>query len=85
VNTYGIWIAGAVDVDELNTICPHPMTAVRAEAHAALVAVETDQAGLIGLLRCLHGLGLTLLAVRWMQNEEWRKNANETAISPPLS
>ena len=55
-HTYLIQLRGAVDVDELNARAPLRMTTTQ-------VAACTDQAGLIGLLRHLHGLGFQFLSI----------------------
>ena len=39
------------------------MSPVQAEAATTRVTVSTDQAGLIGLMRHLHGLGFQFLSV----------------------
>jgi hypothetical protein len=62
-HTYLIQLRGSVDVDELNSRAPLQMTGVRVEATIMQVTVSADQAGLIGLLRHLHGLGFQLLSI----------------------
>lgn len=64
MNTYWIEIRGQVDVNELNPASPHHMTAIRVDPTPTLITVCTDQSGLIGLLRHLHGLGLELLSLK---------------------
>lgn len=61
-HTYLIQLHGAVDVDELNARAPLRMTA-QVEATTTQVAACTDQAGLVGLLRHLHGLGVQLVSI----------------------
>jgi hypothetical protein len=61
--TYLIQLRGPVDVDELNALTPLRMTRVRADTTTTLVTMSTDQAGLIGLMRHLHGLGFQFLSV----------------------
>jgi hypothetical protein len=39
------------------------MTVVQGDAESTLFLVRTDQSGLIGMLRYLHGRGLVLLSV----------------------
>jgi hypothetical protein len=63
-HTYLVQLRGSMDIDELNALAPLQLTKVRADATATLVAASTDQAGLIGLMRYLHGLGLQLLSVK---------------------
>ena len=62
-HTYLIQLRGSVDVDELNARTPLQIAEVRAEATKTRVMVSTDQAGLIGLLRHLHGLGFQFLSI----------------------
>jgi len=62
-HTYLIQLRESIDVDELNALTPLRMTQVRAEAATTLVTVCSDQAGLIGLLRHLHGLGFQFLSI----------------------
>ena len=68
--TYLIQLRGPVDIDELNALTPLRMTRVRAEATTTLVTMSTDQAGLIGLMRHLHGLGFQFLSVICELTEE---------------
>lgn len=60
---YLIQLRGPVDVDELNTLTPQQVTVVQAGAATTAVTVSTDQSGLIGLMRHLHGLGFRFLSV----------------------
>jgi hypothetical protein len=62
-HTYLIQLRGSVDVDELNARAPLWISGARAEAATTLMTVCSDQAGLIGLLRHLHGSGLQLLSI----------------------
>lgn len=64
MNTYRIQLRGQIDVNELNRMSPHQMTLVQAGPEATLVSICTDQSGLIGLLRHLHGRGLVLLGLQ---------------------
>jgi hypothetical protein len=63
VGTYLIRLCGQVDEGEINGMSPLPMTLVQADTAATLFTVVTDQSGLIGLMRHVHGLGLKLLSV----------------------
>lgn len=63
---YFIQLGGQVDEGEINAMSPLQMTLVRADTAATLLTVDTDQSGLIGLVRHLHGLGLTLLSVQYV-------------------
>lgn len=61
--TFLIRLHGHVEADEVNAMTPLQMTRERIEPGATLFSVTTDQSGLIGLLRHLHGLGLLFLSV----------------------
>jgi hypothetical protein len=68
MNTYFIQLRGQVNVSDLNALSPHQMTVIQAKPASTLISICTDQSGLVGLLRLLHNLGLTLLSV--IQEEE---------------
>jgi hypothetical protein len=61
--TYRIEVLGQVDENDLNTMSPFKTTVIRAEAAATLFTIHTDQSGLIGMIRHLHGQGFVLLSV----------------------
>jgi hypothetical protein len=61
--TYQIAVRGRVGATELNAKSPHEMSIVQSAASATRFTVRTDQSGLIGLLRHLHGRGFVLLSV----------------------
>ena len=61
--TYRIEVRGQADENDLNAISPLQMTVVRVDTIATLFTVCTDQSGLVGLMRHLHGRGLVLLSV----------------------
>ncbi len=61
--TYRIQLRGQVAADEINTRSPLLLTLVNTDPAATCLTVTTDQAGLIGLLRHLHGLGFVILSV----------------------
>jgi menaquinone-dependent protoporphyrinogen oxidase len=63
VCTYQIQVRGRVDLADLNAGSPVQMQAAGAEATATRLAVETDQSGLIGLIRHLNGRGVLITAV----------------------
>ena len=58
VCTYQIEIQGQVDVHDLNTISPLKMELTRVDQNGTQFKICTDQSGLIGLMRYLHGMGL---------------------------
>ncbi len=61
--TYHIEIQGKADENDLNAVSPLQLTILRSEPKLTLFTICTDQSGLVGLLRHLHGRGLVLLSV----------------------
>jgi hypothetical protein len=51
------------DADFLRSYCPAGFTLTMQEDAATLTNLRTDQAGLLGLIRCLHNLGCTVLSI----------------------
>jgi menaquinone-dependent protoporphyrinogen oxidase len=68
--TYQITLRGRVDEADLNATSPLQVTMAAATEEATQFCVDTDQSGLVGLVRHLHARGLVLLSV-------------ENAPSPP--
>jgi hypothetical protein len=62
--TYQIELQGQLDENDLMPTSPLNITLLRLGPASTLFTVRTDQSGLIGLLRHLHGRGLVLLSVR---------------------
>lgn len=60
---YLIRIGAAVEESELNAAGPLAVVVVGSDEHDTLLSVRTDQSGLMGLLRHLHGLGFVLLSM----------------------
>jgi hypothetical protein len=61
---YQIELQGQLDELDLSLASPLSFRLLRPCPDTTVIAVCTDQSGLIGLLRHLHGRGLVLLAVR---------------------
>lgn len=61
--TYHIQLRGQAEESEINAMSPLQMTVVRVNQAATLFSVCTDQSGLIGLMRHLHGLGFVFQSV----------------------
>ncbi len=61
--TYLVQLRGQVDGDDLNACSPLQITVSRVDAATTWLTVDTDQAGLIGLLRHLHGMGFTFISL----------------------
>ena len=60
---YRVQVAGRVDEKEINATSPLEMEVERIDANSTWLSVHTDQSGLIGLMRHLHGLGFVFLCV----------------------
>lgn len=61
--THHIEVRGQVDESAFNATSPLQITVVRVHPAATLFTIRTDQSGLIGLIRHLHGRGFVLLSV----------------------
>jgi hypothetical protein len=61
---YQIEIRGLMDEGGLNETGPLRVSRLRGDDSSTVFEVRTDQSGLIGLLRHLHGQGAVLLSVR---------------------
>ncbi len=60
---YQIELLGQIGETDLNAMSPIHMTLISADLVSALYVIHTDQSGLVGLLRHLHGRGLVILSV----------------------
>lgn len=63
MNIYHIQLRGQIDEDEINTMSPLQMACEWGDTAVSQFTVHTDQSGLIGLMRHLHGLGYVFLSV----------------------
>jgi hypothetical protein len=72
--TYFIQLRGQVGLDDLNPTSPIIMKPVGMEPTKTSLMIFTDQSGMIGLLRHLHGLGLIILSMRCKPEEENAEN-----------
>ena len=61
--TYTLQLHGQVNENEINALGPLQMTIEKAGAGATWFTISTDQSGLIGLMRHLHGLGFVFLSM----------------------
>ncbi len=61
---YRLQIGGRVDEDNLNASSPLEVKVERVEADSTWLSVLTDQSGLVGLMRHLHGMGFALLSIQ---------------------
>jgi hypothetical protein len=60
---YRITIRGQVDPEDINAMSPTHVVVAQVDSAAASITVRTDQSGLVGLIRHLHGRGFVLLSV----------------------
>jgi hypothetical protein len=66
-NAYEITVMGEIDASWLTgfgEVEVQPEIVVGGERQSTLSKIVTDQAGLVGLIRRLHGLGVVLLSIR---------------------
>lgn len=61
---YQIEIEGQVDEKAFNTTSPLQMSVIQVDEDSTIFTVHTDQSGLIGLMRHLHGRGFVFLSLR---------------------
>ncbi len=61
--TYQILIRGSLGCEDVAAFGPREMHLEATAEHNTLLVARTDQAGLIGLLRHLHGSGRILLSI----------------------
>ncbi len=62
-NTYHIRVRGPAEEDDLNANSPLRLAVIESGPDATLLTVSADQAGMVALVRHLHGLGYVLLEV----------------------
>ena len=63
VRTYTIKIHGRVEEEDINPTSPLRFTIEPVEEASTCIKLQTDQSGIIGLIRHLHGLGLVLISM----------------------
>jgi hypothetical protein len=63
VCTYTIQLGGQVSEGEINALGALPMIVEKSGPGATWFTIQTDQSGLIGLMRHLHGLGFVFLSM----------------------
>jgi hypothetical protein len=76
--SYRIEVRGQLDEADLNLISPVQMAVKWVDPAATHLSVQTDQSGLIGLMRHLHALGFVFLSVS-------RQEMDDTRSAPCLS
>jgi hypothetical protein len=68
-SAYHIKVRGEVDESTFNTKSPLQVMAIQVNPDSTSFTIYTDQSGLIGLLRHLHGQGFVLLSVHRHMDE----------------
>lgn len=63
IGTYQIKLYGQVSETEINALSPLQMTVEQTGPNGTLLSLSTDQSGLVGILRHLHGLGFVFLSI----------------------
>ena len=61
--TYTILIRGQVGEDEINSTSPIHLTVEPCANSTMLLTAQTDQSGMIGLIRHLNGMGFILITI----------------------
>ena len=61
IRTYTLTLSGEPDDDFLPAHCPDGAALVPCGGGVRLENLHTDQAGILGIFRALHNLGLTVL------------------------
>jgi len=69
ISTYHICVLGEMDENTFNKKSPLHIKVIHTDKSATLFTVCSDQAGLIGLIRYLHGQGFVLLSVHRRTDE----------------
>jgi hypothetical protein len=67
---YLIELAGILHEADINPASPYDLKRTGVGTTATTFSLVSDQAGLIGLLRYLHGRGLVLQSVQRVQSDE---------------
>jgi hypothetical protein len=62
--TYKIILMGEFKEDEINPTSPVRVVKQESEAGLTTLRFSTDQSGLVGLIRTLHGLGFVFLSIQ---------------------
>lgn len=65
VRTYQILIHGQVEEADIRPTSPLQFMVERGGETGTAIKVRTDQSGIIGLIRHLHGLGLVIIEMHY--------------------
>jgi hypothetical protein len=69
-SAYLIELVGILHEADINPASPYDLERTKVGVTTSTFSLTSDQAGLIGLLRYLHGRGLVLQSVRRVQSDE---------------
>jgi hypothetical protein len=67
--TYQLQIRGQVEAADIQSISPPGLVLEPAGEARTLLTFTTDQSGLVGLIRHLHGLGFVLLSIQCQEEK----------------
>jgi hypothetical protein len=59
--TYSLILSGSLDEDFLSAYCPEGAVLTQCGSQTRLDNLQTDQSGILGILRALHNLGILVL------------------------
>jgi hypothetical protein len=71
---YQIVVRDPVSETDLNRLSPVQVVVAQVDPAATRLSVQTDQSGLIGLLRHLHALGFVILAMSRQETDDTRSD-----------
>ena len=69
---YQIVVRDPVSETDLNRLSPVQVVVAQVDPTATRLSVQTDQSGLIGLMRHLHALGFVILAMSRQEKDDTR-------------
>lgn len=67
-SVYRVLVHGQLDESDLNASSPIATTVASVSNNTSELTVETDQSGVMGVLRHLHGLGFAIISVQSQPN-----------------
>lgn len=73
ITTYQIEVQGPVDEDALNASSPQKAKVMGSGIERTILAVQCDQAGLVGMIRYLHQQRFVILAMRRDSLSNWNR------------
>lgn len=71
---YQIVVRDPVSETDLNRLSPIQVVVAQVDPAATRLSVQTDQSGLIGLLRHLHALGFVFLSMSRQEMDDTRSD-----------